>query len=209
MILIKLLELFCGTKSITKEFVKRGHDCFTVDNDEQFEPDLCIDILELTPEYILENFGQPDVMWCSVPCESFSVSAIGKNWHKGTNLPKSERAELGLEVLEHTVYLIKQLKPKYWFIENPRGKMRKMDIVQDMDRYTVTYCKYGDFRMKPTDLFTNHPNPQFKPPCKNGDPCHVSAPRGSKTGTQGMKNAIDRAKIPSELCKHVCLISEK
>ena len=56
-----------------------------------------------------------------------------------------------------------------------------------LPRYTVTYCQYGDNRMKPTDIWTNHPCPKFKPPCKNGDPCHVSAPRGSQTGTQGLK----------------------
>ena len=61
--------------------------------------------------------------------------------------------------------------------------MRKMECMQDLPRYTVTYCQYGDTRMKPTDIWTNHPNPKFKPPCKNGDKCHVAAPRGSRTGT--------------------------
>ena len=41
-----------------------------------------------------------------------------------------------------------------------------MDFMKYIPRYTTTYCKYGEERMKPTDLFTNHPNPQFKPPCK-------------------------------------------
>ena len=62
--------------------------------------------------------------------------------------------------------LIKELDPTYYFIENPRGKMRKMDCLQEFPRYTVTYCQYGDIRMKPTDLWTNHPNPKFKPSCK-------------------------------------------
>ena len=83
-----------------------------------------------------------------------------------------------------------------------------MNFVQDIPRYTVTYCQYGDTRMKPTDIFTNHPNPNFKPPCKKGDSCHVSAPRGSKTGTQGLKNAIERSKIPQKLCEHIVDICE-
>ena len=43
----------------------------------------------------------------------------------------------------------------YWIIENPRGKLRKLEIVKDLPRTTVTYCQYGDIRMKPTDLWTN------------------------------------------------------
>lgn len=78
-----------------------------------------------------------------------------------------------------------------------------MDFMQGIPRYTVTYCQYGDTRMKPTDIWTNHPMPNFKPPCHNGDSCHVSAPRGAKTGTQGLKNSILRAKIPELFCEHI------
>lgn len=87
--------------------------------------------------------------------------------------------------------------------------MRKMSWMQDLPRYTVTYCKYGDTRMKPTDIWTNHPNPKFLPMCKNGDPCHEPAPRGSKTGTQGLKGSKERSKIPSALCEHIVDICEE
>ena len=83
-----------------------------------------------------------------------------------------------------------------------------MDFMQGIPRYTVTYCKYGDSRMKPTDIFTNHENPQFLPPCHNGDTCHISAPRGAKTGTQGLKGSKERSKIPQKLCEHIVDICE-
>ena len=83
-----------------------------------------------------------------------------------------------------------------------------MDFMNGLPRYTVTYCQYGDTRMKPTDIWTNHPNPQFKPPCHNGDPCHESAPRGSRTGTQGLLNSVEKARIPRELCEHIVDICE-
>lgn len=63
--------------------------------------------------------------------------------------------------------------------------------------------------MKPTDIFTNYPNPNFKPPCKNGDNCHVSAPRGSRTGTQGLKGSKERSIIPEELCDYIVSLCEK
>lgn len=111
-------------------------------------------------------------------------------------------------VNRHVIKLIKELLPKYFFIENPRGGLRKMDFIQTIPRYTVTYCQYGDTRMKPTDIWTNHPKPEFRPPCKNGDPCHDSAPRGSRTGTQGIKGSVDRSRIPDELCRHIVRICE-
>ncbi len=82
-------------------------------------------------------------------------------------------------------------------------------FMKGLPRYTVTYCQYGDTRMKPTDIWTNHPNPKFKPMCKNGDTCHERAPRGAKTGTQGLKGAKARAVIPHELCKHIVKICEE
>jgi hypothetical protein len=71
-------------------------------------------------------------------------------------------------------------------MENPRGMLRKLEVVKDLPRYTVTYCQYGDTRMKPTDLWGVVPKWSPRPTCKNGDTCHVSAPRGSRTGTQGL-----------------------
>jgi len=104
--------------------------------------------------------------------------------------------------------LINELKPKYYFIENPRGGLRKMDFMKGLPRYTVTYCQYGDNRMKPTDIWTNHPNPKFKSMCHNGDKCHEPAPRGSRTGTQGLKGNKERSVIPEQLCDYIVEICE-
>ena len=384
---------------------------------------------------ILEKFGQPDVIWASPDCTSYSIAAISHHRAKeedGNLAPKSDYAKFCDKVNQHMLWLIEELKPKYYFIENPRGGMRKMNFMRGLPRYTITYCQYNNPRverviwgmqekkcpkcgeiklidqfyknvtrrdgltswckecsneshknyvkdnsehmkeygrkrywenpehhrkirrksnvtnaesikearkiyyqnnkdkilekdkeyyqrnksainkrnneyyqrnkdlfkikainrkkrvkyisdgtikleslnkmyeeqnhkcaycgcdleenqkhldhilpisrggkhtiknvhwtcaecnlskgnkteeewltkekMKPTDIWTNHPNPKFKPACKNGDPCHTPAPRGSSTGTQGLKNAIERARIPQELCNHIVKICEE
>lgn len=202
--------MFSGTQSIAKEFRARGHQTYTIELDKSHEGiDWYEDILKITAQDIIDRFGRPDIIWASPPCEAYSVAAIGKNWIVGTNLPKTEKAKQSIILLEHTIKLIKELNPTYYFVENPRGKMRKMDCMQDLPCHTVTYCQYGDTRMKPTDIWTNHPDPQFKPICKNGDSCHVSAPRGSRTGTQGLKDAKERSVIPSLLCEHIVHICEE
>lgn len=140
----------------------------------------------MTAEDILKLFGKPDVIWASPDCATFSIAAIShhrkKNPETGSLEPVSAYAKFCDRVDKHVLELIGQLQPKYYFIENPRGGMRKMEWMKNLPRYTVTYCQYGDNRMKPTDIWTNHPNPKFLPMCHNGNPCHVPAPRGSKTG---------------------------
>lgn len=213
MINIKVLELFAGTRSIGKAFEAKGHKVFSIEWNKDFENiDLYDDIMNVTAEMIIEKFGHPDVIWASPDCTTFSIAAIShhrrKNVETGNLDPVSDYAKFCDEVDQHVLDLIRELNPKYWFIENPRGGMRKMTWMQDLPRYTVTYCQYGDTRMKPTDIWTNHPNPQFKPPCHNGDSCHESAPRGSKTGTQGFKGSVERSRIPEKLCEHIVEICE-
>lgn len=210
---MKVLELFAGTSSIGKEFKAKGHEVYSIDWDEQFDVDWHADIGEITAEDIISRFGRPDVIWASPDCTTFSVAAISKhrrlNPDTGNLDPISEYAKQCDRIDKNLIALILSLNPTLWFIENPRGGMRKMEWMQGLPRYTVTYCQYGDERMKPTDIWTNHPNPRFKPPCHNGDPCHVSAPRGSRTGTQGIKGHVDRSRIPEELCKHIVNICEE
>lgn len=209
-----VLELFAGTRSIGKAFEAAGHKVISVDWDKKFQDiDLYADIGQLSAEQVIELCGGvPDVIWASPDCTTYSIAAISHHRTKeasGNLAPKSDYAKRCDEINQHVLALIEELQPKYFFIENPRGGMRKMSWMQELPRYTITYCQYGDTRMKPTDIWTNHPDPQFKPPCKNGAPCHQAAPRGSKTGTQGLKDKIERARIPADFCSHIVTICEQ
>lgn len=209
----KVLELFAGTRSISRAFEAHGHETFSVEWSKDFENiDLYADVLTVTAEDILKRFGRPDVIWASPDCTTYSVAAISKHRRQeadGSLSPVSEYAKFCDRVNAHVLKLIRELNPKYWFIENPVGALRKMEFMQGLPRYTVTYCQYGERRQKPTDIWTNHPFPRFKPPCKRGAPCHDAAPRGAKTGTQALKNAKEKARIPALLCEHIVEICEE
>lgn len=210
---MKILELFAGTRSIGKAFKARGNDLFSIEWDRSFDGiDLYADVMSVTADDILRSFGRPDVIWAIPDCSTFSVAAIShhrwKNPETGVLEPISEYAKFCDAVDQHVLDLIREMRPTFYFIENPRGGMRKMPWMQGLPRYTVTYCQYGDTRMKPTDVWTNHPAPQFMPPCKNGDPCHVRAPRGARTGTQSLNGSKERSVIPPQLCEHVVNICE-
>ena len=208
-----VLELFAGTRSISKAFERRGHKTFCIDWDTKFEGiDLYKDVRELTADEILQKFGQPDVIWASPDCTSYSLAAISRHRKKnpitGNLDPISEYAKFCDDVNQHVLKLIRELNPKLYFIENPRGGLCSMSWMQGIPKYLTTYCQYVYPYMKPTHIFTNHPNPQFKH-CKNGDPCHERAPRGTKQGLQKIKSVADRATIPPLLCDHIVDISEQ
>lgn len=198
----KLLELFAGSRSVGKNAEALGFEVFSVDW-EPFEGiDLVIDVEELD---ILFLPFLPDVIWASPDCATYSVAACSTH-RKNSIEPKTEYAKKCDRVNLHFIELIKkiiEIKPDtVFFIENPRGMLRKMPFMQDFKRHTVWYCKYGDTRAKPTDIWTNSLKWQPRPPCKNGatDCHHERAPRGSKTGTQGLRGSYIRSAIPDELC---------
>jgi len=203
------LELFAGSRSFSKVAKKFGHETFTTDIEPFEKIDVVCDVFDFDIDKMLfEEYGIPDIIWASPPCTFFSVGSIGKHWHKD-HTPKTGEALYGMEIVEKTNEIIDIIKPKYYFIENPRGKLRKLPIIEQHPyQKTVTYCSYGDNRMKPTDIWSNHIYDIFntegwrpKPQCYAGNTkCHhEAAPRGSKTGTQGLKNNYERSKIPEQL----------
>ena len=184
---VKVLDLFAGLRGWADPWAARGHETFTVDLDPAFDVDSHTDIFELRAADLP---WRPDVILASPPCERFSVLQIGRNWTGPDDFPphqpKTEEAKLALALVEATRRLIAECAPAFFVIENPRAKLRKLAVVADFDRVTVAYCQYGEPFQKPTDLWGGfppswHPRPMCKP--KSG--CHVSAPRGSKTGIQG------------------------
>lgn len=202
---MKILELFCGTKSISKVFKAHGWETFTIDNNRDHNPDLCADILSIDSKEI----GYFDVVWASPPCTKFSVAAISRNWKNG--YPKNTEAALAMAYVLKAIEIINQVKPKYWFIENPVGMMRTMPFMPNY-KNTVTYCQYGENRRKPTDIWTNCFSWIPRKMCKNGSSCHDRQPRGYKAkvafncigkGTQGLNDDIERGIIPKELCEEI------
>lgn len=197
-----IYDFFAGTGSATKAFELAGHRVVKIELDEQFEADER-NVLAMTGQYLVDKYGQPDFIWASPPCTTFSVASIGKHWN-ADKTPKTEAAKKAIELVSYTLKLINDINPKIgWLMENPRGMLRKQLIVQHLPRRTVTYCQYGDFRMKPTDIWGHLDGWINKPACRNGDKCHQAAPRGSKTGTQGINGAKDRSVIPEQLSKEI------
>jgi site-specific DNA-cytosine methylase len=208
---MNVLELFAGSRSIGKAAESLGHKVFSVDWQPFDHIDLSIDIEFLT---IKDIPFIPDIIWASPDCTTYSIAAISH--HRNGIIPKSEYAKKCDAVNENMHKLIKEyllVNPKLkYYIENPRGMMGKMPFIKHCETSTIWYCTYGDNRAKPTNIFSNNIYSLFnqngwkpKKECFNGNKnCHhESAPRGSKTGTQGLKDSYNRSKIPHELCLEI------
>ena len=205
--MLKVLELFAGSRSIGNVADTLGYDVFSVDIKLFDKIDLAIDILDLKKNMIP---FEPDIIWASPPCTTYSIAGIST--HRNNQIPISEFAKKSDLLVNKVLEIISWFPNSKYYIENPRGMLRKMDFMQDLERVTVWYCRYGDIRAKPTDIWTNNLKSLFNPngwhplpPCYNGNTnCHHEpAPRGSKTGTQGLKDNYERSKIPKKLCEEI------
>ncbi len=207
---MKCLELFSGTASFTNAARERGHECLTLDIDPRFQPDYCMDVLDFDPAALP---WRPDVIWASPPCQCFSVAALSRYWSRSGPLycARNDRARNSVALVIRTLDLIKTVQPRYYFIENPRGMLRKMHFMRGWGRSSVTYCQYGARTQKPTDIWNNCLHWRPRPMCKPTSPCHERAPRGAKADVQGIgvhrsrtdwtgASAVKRAIVPHDLC---------
>ena len=208
---MNVLELHAGSRSIGQVAEKLGMTVFSVDWTNYHGIDLVIDIEHITMQDIP---FVPDIIWSSPDCTTYSIAACGHHRNEDYT-PKTEYAKKCDKVNQHFIKLIKyyqSVNPGLkFFIENPRGVMRKMRFMEEFERATVWYCRYGDKRAKPTDIFTNHLYSLFnqngwipRAECWNGRKnCHEEAPRGARTGTQGIKTKYEKSFIPPLLCQEI------
>jgi hypothetical protein len=198
---MNVLELYSGSGEVSRRFKSSGYNTMQIDNRKRkgiCEPDLRIDIMQLSAAHIFDYFkGQVDIVWCSFPCTVFSYAA--GNFHFKDGKPQTETAIQMLKLLSKSLALISELSPVYFFIENPRGRLRYEKIMLDwlvrnngMTK-ELTYASYGLPITKPTNLFTNAHDFVCRPLHGFG--------RGNKSPEQIFDNmtVCQRQKVPGTL----------
>lgn len=208
---VRVLELFAGSRSFGKVCDQLGVPVFSCDIEAFPGIDHVGDFIRMRHKDLP---WRPTLIVAGVPCTSYSICGI--RYHRDGTLPKSKTAEIGDRLVKKTISWAGYYGCRY-VIENPVGMLRHMPFMRGMDRRTVTYCSYGDRRMKPTDIWSNmfrnlwDPNGlELAPPCHNGNPhCHHDhQPRTyskrkelgvEKLGTQGLANPYLRSMYPPQL----------
>ena len=201
---MKTKELFCAKgQSFSKVAKKRGHETWTTDILSNVGADYVGDVLEEECQKVIDkNIQDADVVWMSPDCTKWSLAAGNTYWTK-YRMPRNQKAIDAMKMMMFCRYVANECikRNKIFFIENPNG--RCVWILDNKYLKRVWYCQYGDIRAKPTNIYTNL-DIEFRT-CFNGnkDCHHEAAPRGSKTGTQGLKNWQDRSRIPEKLLDYI------
>lgn len=198
-----LLELFAGSKTVSKTAAACGFQTFTIDIEEKFAPDLVADISQLNLK-LVPGREKVFMIWASVPCTVYSVLSLSHHWEKITYafrkyyyIPKTKEARFAAKLLEKTLYIIRKINPVYFFIENPRGALRHMPQMASIPfLHTVSYADYGLQVYKPTDIFTNCPFLKLH---------EISSSVGRDFGESivNMNNAYQRSIVPALLVQSI------
>ena len=212
---LRVLELFAGSRSFGKVCDQNGIPVFSCD----LEPYEGIDHVGDFRDMVFSDLPWvPTLIVAGVPCTSYSIAGI--RYHRIEGRAISEAAHIGDQLVRKTLEWVDHFGCDY-MIENPVGLLRHQPFMRDRPRRTIWYCRYGDHRAKPTDLWSNmfrdltrpdgwEPRPQ----CYNGNQhCHHDKQARSyakrkalgqhQGGTQGARDPYTRSIYPPAFVKSV------
>jgi len=149
------MDLCSGKGGFSQAFVQAGWQVITVDIEAKFKPTVIADITKIDWEQFKRDYlhdESPDVLLESPPCERFSIAC--PQWPK-LGIKKA------MEIVGACLEAVVILKPKYWLLENPRGRLRWF---LGKPGKTIRYSDY-DLETKAeklTDFWGNIPLPMVK-----------------------------------------------
>ena len=125
-----ILDLCGGTGSWSRPWELNGYD---------------VRVITL-PEYDVRDYHPPENVWgifAAPPCTEFSVlNCIAEN--------RERDFDAGMEIVNACLRIIKEAKPNWWALENPRGHLRSF---LGVPRMTFQPWEYGDPWTKATDIW--------------------------------------------------------
>jgi site-specific DNA-cytosine methylase len=211
----RLLELFCGTKSVGKVFDEKGYDVVSLDYNPKFEATHTVDIL--TWDYKQYSQDYFNVIWASPDCTTWSLATGGKYRTKSNIWGKNEKATLGNNMILRLIEILKYFKCESWFIENPRGLLQHfppwIDYMKEVNgnKGLVYYGNYNWGFPKPTNIWSNKEMWNEKLPIMDESTYEIRLhnKKNKKFYHSFKRNAEERSKIPPDLINRLYNLTEK
>ena len=175
---MKILVLFSGTKSIEKALDRlknKDIEYRSLDIDSHFNPYYNEDILKWDYQKVLSSWI-PDYIHASPICKEFTMIKNNPTFNRDL--------ELGISLLKKSLEIIdfvKHINPNLkWTMENPKGLMRKLDIMRPYNVLLTSYCKYGFNYRKDTNFWFGGFDLVLYKPCRSKNYCKCIVKEGKK-----------------------------
>jgi site-specific DNA-cytosine methylase len=141
------IDLCCGLGGFSQAFKDSPDwEVITVDIDPKFKPTVIADVTRIDwarfKEDVLKG-REVDVLLMSPPCERTSIA--NSTWPK-------EGIGKALQIVGACLEAVVSLHPKFWMLENPKGRLRWFI---GKPGTTIYQSDFGRINPKPTDLWGN------------------------------------------------------
>lgn len=139
---LKILELFCGTKSISKALHKllgNKVEIISLDIESKYKPTICTDIMTWDYKSAFP-VGYFDFVWASPPCTFYSQ---GKHMLRDKSNLEANRKESD-KIVQRVLDIIQYYSPRSFLVENPAtGDLKNRKVIQGIPHTDACYCRYG------------------------------------------------------------------
>mgnify|MGYP003648659701 CR=1 FL=1 len=204
---MRLLEIFCGTKSMGKVFEKNEWEVISIDIEKKWKPTICIDVLEWDYKSFDKNYF--DHIHFSPPC--IYMSQMQQSWYgryKGRGDNKylfteeihKERLKESDKLLHKINEIIDYFDNITFTIENPYHTKFNNIINRNILKYDYSICDYCmyDYPIKKPTVFYNN----FNLKLNRCDKSHTHTEWKKFCG--GSNSLIEeRYRLPEKLCEHI------
>jgi site-specific DNA-cytosine methylase len=134
---MRLLELFCGTKSVSKAVGDQFSEVISLDIEPQFNPTICANILDW--DYKVFPPGYFHTIWASPPCQEFSCL-------NNARPEKTPNLALADALVQRAIEIIDYFNPERFFIENPQtGTLKDRPYMEGIPFVDIDYCQFADW----------------------------------------------------------------
>ena len=167
----RVLELFSGTKSVSKVCREHGYETLSLDLDPAHSPDLHMDILDFVETDYPRDYFQ--FIWASPPCESYSSARTVAKLDREAAMQRADGW------VGKMLQIIEYFHEADWAVENPAlSRLWRRPIASELleKSYVTSYCAFGYKYRKNTRIACSRP--LSLPMCRGQGKC--SAMIGSR-----------------------------
>ena len=186
---MRLLELFSGTKSVSKAAKKLGWETTSLDMDGRHGPDLLMDIMDFDETQYPKDYFT--FVWASPDCRAYSVARTN------AKIPRDEAMAASDILVTKTKQIIAYFGCPFC-IENPASsRLWKREVAAGLQCITTSYCVFGYAYRKNTNLASNFL--VSLPTCPGPGLCPQMVGKQHLEHAQGGGGIIDKSHSKDEL----------